>query len=342
MATVSIDSEEAAWSTLKGLVDGTIDAKNLVLDFSEAEWAKVHFNFKGDNFNQTVTASVMKGLLAYQEAFNRAVALILTADARTNRLRLDERDELELVFHVSEGSSDFLANSLEQLKSIGEKAVDKMTGKELAITAVVLALVFCGAYTFNNYLDRQFEDAKDARQVEMDRGEKKDLYEFLLKDRASERDKAVLINRALEASEQARRVSEMNRDAIDKLIRSNSGAAAITIQGEVIDNDLITSLVKGSRSTAKDVIIEEIFTVDAVISDDIERFTVRLKNTSTGELITATLDDPLVSEAAQKAISRAQWQASEIKVRMSARKVGDQIKDAKIIKAFKPRTKSAS
>lgn len=339
MATVSIHSEEAAWSTLKGLVDGTIDAKDLVLDFSDAEWAQVHFNFKGEDFNQTVTSSVMKGLIAYQEAFNRAVALILTADAKANRLTHDERDELELVFHVSEGSSDFLANGLEQLKTIGEKAVDKMTGKEVAITAVVLALVFMGGYTLNNYIDRQYEDAKDARQIEMDRGQKKDLYEFLLKDRAAENEKAKILEKAIALSEEARKVSEMNREAIDKLIRSNSGADAITIQGDVIDNELITSLVKGSRSTAKDIIIEDIFVVDAVISDDVERFTVRLKNVSTGDIITASLDDPLVSETAQKAISRAQWQASEIKVRMSARKVGNQIKDAQIIKAFKPRTK---
>lgn len=333
-----IDSEEAAWSTLRDLLDNKITAEGLILDFGKAEWAAVHFNFKGKGFHQSVTASVMKGLVEYQNAFNRAVALIWTEDARATRLTLDQRSELEFVFAVSEGSSDFFADAFEQLKTLGNKAVDKMSGKEIAIALVVCSLVFCGHYTFNNFIDRQYEETKQSQEIDKERNEKKDLYEFLLKERTAQDANRKTLDEAMATSEQARKVATMNSKAVDEIIRSNSGADQITIQGEIIDNELITSLVKGTRNTAKPIVIEDLFTVDAVISDDVESFTVRLKRVSNGELITASLADPLIGSSAQRAISRAQWQASEIKVQLSARKVGDQLRDASILKAYKPRS----
>ncbi|EBW2250204.1 hypothetical protein C9R18_26560, partial [Salmonella enterica subsp. enterica serovar Enteritidis] len=74
---VRIESEADAWRVLRELLNDEINANEITLDFGSADWARFHLNFKGEVFNQTVTASVMRGIVEYQTAFYRTAALLL-------------------------------------------------------------------------------------------------------------------------------------------------------------------------------------------------------------------------------------------------------------------------
>ncbi|MBY5866004.1 hypothetical protein [Rhizobium leguminosarum] len=328
-----IDSEDTAWRILKDILDNRIDSDGVILDFGNADWAKVHFNFKGSAFHQTVTASMMRGLLEYQYAFYRTAALILKDDSRINRLTDDNRRDLEFVFEVKEGSSDLLAGGVEQLAELGKSAISKMSGRQILIGLLVGAIVFCGGYTLNNHLDHEFELEK----IDKDHQDKKDLYDFLGKIVLDNKEKTETLKRALDESAVAKEAAALNSAAIGEILRSNDNAEEISIQGTALGSKAIRELTRSSRSKSRSIMIRDTFTVKAVISDDVNNFTVRLERVSSGEVIVASLEDPLLSESAQKAISRAEWSAKPVMVHISARQVGDQIKDARITKAFTPR-----
>jgi hypothetical protein len=76
-----------------------------------------------------------------------------------------------------------------------------------------------------------------------------------------------------------------------------------------------------------------------VESDDVNNFTVRLERVSTSEVIVAILEDPLLAARHQKAIQTAEWSGRAVMVHLKARQVGDNVRDAKILKAFFPKAK---
>jgi hypothetical protein len=336
MATVyNIETEESAWDALRGLLDGRLDPDETIIDFSSAKWAKIHLNYKGDNFHQTVTASMMQGMLEYQYAFYRIIALILRDDPKITRLTGPERDEFELVFRVAEGSSDVEASADDQITKMVTKALGKMTGKQILIGLLSVSLIYFGSQSFANYLDHEVEKSKIESQLK----EKNQLYEFLdgvLKEKA---ENTKLLHDAYNKSEIAKAAGDYNSKAVDEIIRNSGSAEKISIQGISIKNDVIRELTKSSRSRSKDVVIKDMFTVTAVESDDVNNFTVRLERVSTSEVIVAILEDPLLAARHQKAIQTAEWSGRAVMVHLKARQVGDNVRDAKILKAFFPKAK---
>lgn len=352
MATVvNITSEDDAWRALSDILNDKIDADDVELDFGDANWAKVHLNFKGEIFHQTVTASMMRGMVEYQAAFYRTAALLIKDDARTNRLTDQEKDDLELVFKVEEGSSELNAEAADQLKGVLGKCVDKMSDKQVLTAVIVAALLFFGGPQVANYLNNDVEKTRietafkeetarieaETKRQEIASTERRDTLQ-VIKDLVQEnKRKTDLLEQAYKESEAARRVGELNREAVDEILRNSSKADEITIQGITLQQNLIREITRSQRSSSKDVIIKDKFVVVGVESDDDYSFVVRLERVSTGEVIVATLEDPLLSAKHHKAIQQAEWKRRAVMVHIAARQVGDSYKDAKILRAFTPR-----
>ena len=348
---VRISSEDDAWRVLSDILNDKINADDVALDFGDAKWAKVHLNFKGEIFHQTVTASVMRGIVEYQSAFYRTAALLIKDDARTNRLTDQEKDDLELIFKVQEGSSDLNADAADPLKHVLGKCVDKMSGKQVLTAIIVVALLFFGSPQVANYLNNDIEKTRietafkeenarieaETKRQEIASTERRDTLQ-VIKDLVQEnKRKTDLLEQAYEQSEAAKRIGELNRHAVDEILRNSSKADEVTIQGVTLKNNLIREITRSQRSSSTDIVVKDKFLVVGVESEDDYSFVVRLERVSTGEVIVATLEDPLLSAKHHKAIQQAEWKRRPVMVHIAARKVGDSYKDAKILRAFTPR-----
>jgi hypothetical protein len=352
MATaIRIETEDDAWRVLRELLNDEIDADDVALDFGDADWAKVHLNFKGDVFHQTVTASMMRGMVEYQAAFYRTAALLIKDDGRTNRLTDQEKDDFELIFKVQNGSSDLNADAAEQFKNVLGKCVDKMSGKQVLTAVIVVALLFFGSPQVANYLNNDVEKtrietafkeetarlAAASKQQEIESTERRDALQTIKSLVEENKRKTDLLEKAYRESEAARRVSDFSREAVDEILRNSGKADEVTIQGVTLQQNLIKEITRTQRSRSKDVIIRDQFLVVGVESDDDTTFTVRLERVTTGEVVVATLEDPLLSAKHHKAIQQAEWKRRPVMVHIAARLVGDAYRDAKILRAFTPR-----
>jgi hypothetical protein len=355
MATVvSITSEDDAWRVLSDILNDKVDSDDVELDFGDAKWAKVHLNYRGEIFHQTVTASMMRGLVEYQAAFYRTAALLIKDDARTNRLTDQEKDDLELVFKVEEGSSELNADAAEQLKGVLGKCVDKMSGKQVLTAVLVVALLFFGSPQVANYLNNDIEKTRietafkeetarieaETKRQEIASTERRDTLQLIQELMEENKRKTDLLEQAYRESEAARQIGELNREAVEEILRNSSKADEVTIQGITLQQSLIREITRSQRSSSKDLVIKDDFLVVGVVSEDDTSFVVRLERVSTGEIIVATLDDPLISAKHHRAIKQAQWNRTAVKVHMSGRQVGDVYKDAKILRAHTPRKRS--
>lgn len=337
-----IDSEEAAWSALKKIVRREVDARKVQLDLSDSSWAAAHFNYSGTVFHQTITPSVMRGLIEYQANFYRSLSLLLKDDARVTRLTDAEKESFELVFAVKDGSSDFLAGAADQLQAFG-KAVEKMSGRQVLIAVLALLVLYFGSGMVTHYMDMQLDEKKielERARLDSADSDKKQLYEFLDGVIKADPNRSTL-NRAIKSSKKAAEISAHSSDAMDEIIRNDGGAESITVGETKISAQNIQTIKRATRSKSEDIVIIGDYLVTAVESDDEHSFTVRLEGVDDDQVILAELVDPLIGSRVQRAIASAEWSHKPIRVHMTARKVGDAIRDAKITRAFTPKKKSS-
>lgn len=339
-----LDSEQAAWNALNALLDKTIDAKNVILNLDDMSWAGLRLIYKGSSFNATIPTSVMKSLVEFQNDFYRTAALILKDDDRVTRLTDKEKEDLELIFTVDKGSSDFWAFAGKQIKGIGEKAIDKMTGRQILIGFIFAILVYFTHAGVTLYMNSQLEMKRieiQEKQIESNEKEKKDLYDFLEKIMNDRKDERATLKRAESNSSIAATVHDHSNHAMSEIIKNATSAEELNIQGSIFDSSSIASLTRSTRSKSSKVVIKKQFYVRGVDSEQTTAFQVRLESVDGEDRFTAILEDPLVGAKYQKAIERAEWSQKPVMIHVNARMVGEEIRDAKIVKAHTPRSRTA-
>ncbi|WP_173362963.1 hypothetical protein [Azorhizobium caulinodans] len=339
-----LDSEQAAWNALNALLDKTIDAKNVILDLDDMSWAGLRLIYKGNSFDGTIPTSVMKSLVEFQNDFYRTAALILKDDDRVTRLTDQEKEDLELIFTLKKGSSDFWAFAEKQIKGIGEKAIDKMTGRQILIGFIVAILVYFTQAGVTAYINSQLEMKKielQEKQIESNGKEKKDLYEFLEKVINDRRTESTTLKKAERKSPIAAKIYEHSNHAMSEIIKNSTSVDELNIQGAVFDSSSISILTRSTRSKSSKIVIKKQFYVRGVDTEQTSAFQVRLESVDGEDRFTAILEDPLVGAKYQKAIERAEWSQKPVVVHVNARRVGEEIRDAKIVRAHTPRSRTA-
>lgn len=338
MEVIKINSENAAWCALNGLVSGELRPDDVTLDLSDLNWTKVKLAFRGESFNRTVTASLMSGMINFQDDLYRAAARILKNDGRITRLTNKEKSELELIFSVNNGSSELEAQGAKQLR-VFEKIMEKLSGKQILIAILVFLILFFGTEGVKLYLShveamQKIEAELKGQEIKLQ--ERKDLYD-LLKRTNGDKEKTILFKKAASLSSASKDITDYSNHAVDEILRHSGDASEVEYQGVTFDSSVISDITSRRRSKSENVTIKDKFLVTAVETDDTSTYRVHLASLSNDLVFIADLEDPLVSSRYQKAIQNAEWTHKPVMVHVVGRRVGQNIRDAKITKAFTPR-----
>lgn len=336
---IRIDSELAAWDALNGLVSGRLKAKDVTLDLSDLNWTKVRLAYRGPSFEQSITASMMAGVIEFQNDVYRSVARLLKNDGRITRLTDAEKRQFELVFSVEDGSTELLAKAADSLGALGA-AVEKLNGRQALIAIIVfLLLLFTafGGYTYLGHIETMQKIEAEQKGREFDKEEKKELYEFIermLKDKGAQ---AATLRKAAQISPPAGDVMQYSDHAVAELLRQSGDADEVVYQGIEFPSHVIEAVTSTRRAKSEKITIKETFFVRGIESDDPTKFQVHLANADDTLIITAELEDPLVGARYQRAIQKAEWSHKPVFVHIVGRRVGENIRDAKIVRAYSPR-----
>lgn len=324
---IAINSEDAAWSALENILNGKIDCDKSILDFSQADWAKFDVKLTGDAFHQSITAATMRGFIEFQNAIYHSIGLIIHNDKRISLFSENEKEQFELVFKVKDGSSEVSADGKESIVAMAGKlvgsAVNNMDGKQTMIAVIVIALSFFGTKSLDFYVEKSFAGKKETEMT--------DLIKSLS---ASDTKKMEIMERASKLVPNVSDITERRDDAVDSIIKSTSRSDSISIQGKELSADVVGSIRRSSRRKAENTIIDGVYYVVGVDTTDDHSFRVTLEGRDDGgETVSAEVEDKIIFANAHKAIQAAQWQRRPLRVRMSARLIGTEIRNAKIIKA---------
>lgn len=137
MAANVIISDENLFDNLKDLIKNP--EKFIAANIEIGHIAPLEIKLKGEKFNHSLTTTVMKGLIDFQESINRSYCIAKYNSSDLRHLEDYERENLELVIVVNSGCTEIWADFKEIIKEIKEFCVDMTPNQKIAVICLFLA-----------------------------------------------------------------------------------------------------------------------------------------------------------------------------------------------------------
>ncbi|QAB30139.1 hypothetical protein [Pantoea ananatis] len=158
---ISIKSAEEFWAFTQNFISSE-DHEFNKLDIKFEGWPILYINVKGDKFHSSLTASMIAGMSSMNEAFQRAYAMAKYGSTKLNQLTNEDREALDVVFKVEEGSTESTtdwSDTTNKALIFLQQTMENMSGAEkmTVLLALITALTIGGCY----YLNRKRTEKKD-------------------------------------------------------------------------------------------------------------------------------------------------------------------------------------
>lgn len=162
-----VKSEDDAWQLLEMALRKDSRLQGAQLNFSN--WPKLEIVLKGRDLEGTLPSRYLPALQEYQESVFKLYSLFRYREYSVRRLKDAEKQELELVFKVEKGSSEFLAPFAEALQKIGLEAAARMNPQQLTIFLCLVALLVGSGVGWARWLKyKEDKNAKDSSNKAVD------------------------------------------------------------------------------------------------------------------------------------------------------------------------------
>lgn len=293
-------------------------------------WPVLDLSLKGDKFNQSITPSVMKGLLEFQKGIYKSYA-VAKYGSSSKRLTEFERDQLEIKVNVNKGSSIFGIN----FTQIANHAVDQLSGimspEEIGITIVMIAVLYFGNSAYKNYL----EDRRKTRIEEINGDYQKAVLAALAFRSPHQVERAKLINDLASSSDRNMQIFDAAQEAQHSIIKSlgagSQGAIGDTI---TLSKEASEILAASPRRKSKEVRLDGDYMITRIDWSTIGRFRVRIELAGNGLQLEADVQDESLDGKHKEAIKAAEWSRRAVRLQVNAKSFGDNdYRDAVIVSA---------
>lgn len=341
---LKIETEQAAIDLLAKLLNNEINAETIEIDFSSASWAKFDLKLTGSEFNSTINTDLMRALIEYQNSLYRLSSYVKGGSLNAAALTEETREKIRLNFKIEEGSSEIGADLITATGEAFGKATQGMGPKQKFILLLSAMLLFSGAFTIPGWLDKHYRayEAQIAATERMKRTteESEVRKEEIALNRSVIAGQTQLMQQLAEnqriiaqAIEQHPRLAEVQKqadNATNDILRQSADADTIRYHGTTLPGATVRSLTGTKRRSSQNTTLHGFFRVDAADSTGPNGFICKIKRMSDGLVIQATMLDALMSAHDQEVIQQAFWSKKAVRLNLTARKVGDEYRGAKI------------
>ena len=282
--------------------------------------AQLHIEVDGARYHSTMPGELARGIWDLQEALYKAAAFALTGSDDIRRLSAPQRQQLELVFVVKDGSTDLLANLQGFFTALGEgfKTMDDRTKAKtlIAIAAIVTGYLW-GDSLLEGYFTQQGRllDAQ-ARQALSD-GENARLK--IVRDMIAEQRTVARFDEAMDAGARA-------------IARGAQDASSLRIGPQQIDSAQIQYVnQRAARVPSTSVTVTESFAVFQADTHSHESTRYMLGRPDGSEFAVTVIHEAFSADDLEKLWTAArQRQRIELEVTITTNKDGV-VRNAQII-----------
>jgi hypothetical protein len=315
-AQLTISSEDDAWNILQRAMDGAFDDN--LFDFKFDNWPILRIKLKGEQFQSTMTTTVMESFIELQKTIYRGYAELKYGAASAKRLTTEEKQALEIVVKVEQGSSDLTAMLANAAMSFGKEAAKKMEAKHIITVVLGTALIWGGTASYNNYLDNQVEQ----KQLE--------IQTFS----SQEETKRMEIMKEIVADRPVLQVIQQDADhTYAKILKNATAADSVEIAGNIIQQETVVELAKTTREHPKEVRLDGPCKIRKVDSSKLGKFIVYVEFLNDGRTFPAeVLEEFLAKKDKFKSLIRnAEWDKRPVSLCMNCKEKNGEITQATIL-----------
>lgn len=318
-----IRSEEEAYNWLGDYLKGNAQAEGIQL----VGWPVMTVRLTGDKFDQSITPTVMKGIIELQSAILRSYALSKYGAPNTRKLTAEEKNQLEFKVKVEKGSSVLEINLQELLTSIATQAVGKMDPTTIAVTVISLGAIWAGKSAFNAWLDHR----KEIRSGEAKNISDREHLEAMKFMSAEETKRSQILSDVIKQNADLDNAERYAQDARVELLKSFSSADSAEIDGSIIEPGIAQELVKNARRKSEEVRLDGLYKILINNASDVTAFKVRVRNKDTGAEFDAVVQDDTLTQQFKSILQEAEWNRSYVDLRINARSLEGSIRNAVIV-----------
>lgn len=259
-------------------------------------------DIKGRDWHSTVPTRVMGPLLEVQKDINRAYAQIKYSEFNLRKLKDEERDELEVVVKVEEGSSIFDAELWQQFSRMAEAAIGRMNGNQVVITVLGIALAIVAPVMYRAWLAARQKEKEIETQVALSQQETARLQVFA---------------DAIKAVPALQVVREDALATNNRFLKAVKPGDRLDMKGVELQGDEAAALAQPEREHAQDIFIDGVFLVLGNRTDKSNGFRITVRRVS--DQLTLNADVPLeLPYEQQQLIQKAEWSKGKVRLSITA------------------------
>ncbi len=274
-----ISSDEDAIELMKNALAGEYDDTVFQLEFDN--WPILDVRIKGDRYHHSLPTSAMVSFIELQDSLNRVYAdLVYNGDLRS--LSCEDKELIELVFIIEEGSTKIKANFTGFLNKLGDAVQDTNNFRSAVILVAGLGVAGMGALLADSYFDNQM--TVDLAQIKQKADASGD---------AAETERLKVTVKALSESHKLLASVVSVHDAKKAIVASAPDAEEVTLGEKVFDTAQIKALTQSTRTQTSVINSNDAFIIDGIKGYSVDggkNTLVMLKNLNTGELFSANFD----------------------------------------------------
>ncbi|MEY8205429.1 MAG: hypothetical protein RPR40_10175 [Bermanella sp.] len=299
---IKIEDEESAWAHIQNAINGQYNDQVVELSFDN--WPNFHANVKGDRYNSTITTSLMRSMLDLQSHLNRVYAEVIHGKS-ANSLTQEERNALEIVFKVEEGSSELLSNLSGFFTEMGKGAMEKMTGKQVVTVVIGVAALWAASSTYTAFLQNHEKEQAEKNRHEI----------------------------TLQLIKQQPKLLQIQNEQVaihTNILKSVPDAVQVTLGDTVISKDVIRTITKQERQTSEWKRIDDLYSISS-LKIKTESYKIDVLRASDGKFIATELPKGQLSIDEMDSLMKSFTKEQYIHLNIVGRVRGDTVTSAHIV-----------
>ncbi|BBP76492.1 hypothetical protein PHLH7_25960 [Pseudomonas sp. Ost2] len=290
-------------------------------------WPKLEVRLVGEKFDATITPPVMKSFLELQNLVYKSYAIAQYDTDDTRKLSSAEREELEILIKVEEGSSIFEIDFQGVLEKFAQKAAETMSPELIAITVIGLGVLWVGKASYGAYLDYR----KEVRLGEAKTEEQRNILETMKESSREETKRMELMTKLMVREPKLEEVSRQAYDSKTEMLKGFAKADTATMSGITTTGEEAQELVVNARRRAVEQRLDGFYRVLRVDSSDPEAFKVKIRRHRAGTEFEALVEDITLNAEQKEILQYAEWERTIVYLSINAKILDESIKSAVVI-----------
>lgn len=278
----------------------------------EGELSQLRIDVDGERYHSSIPGELSRGLWELQEALYKAAAFALTGSEDIRRLSAVQRQQLELVFAVSEGSTDLLANLQGFFDALGE-GFKSMSDTHKAVVIVAIAVIVAGYLWGDTLLDGYYDQKGRLLEAQVQQ-----------QDEAAENERLRIVRDMIAQHPEVARFDQAMDSGARAIARGAQDASSLQIGPQKIDSAQIQYInQRAARVPSTSVTVVESFAVFQADTRSHESTKYMLGRQDGSEFAVTVLHDTLSADDQEKLWTAArQRQRIELEVTITTNKDG--------------------